>query len=110
MAKIAYTVGVTFSGEDRSAAWLAWLRGGHIAAVLAGGASDTEIVALDGPDRAFEVRYHFPSREAFTRYEKDHAPRLRAEGLRLFPPDQGVVYRRSLGEVLDQIAIRGHHT
>src|ERR1700719_4066818 len=63
MAKIVYTVGVTFSGEDLSAAWLGWLREGHISEVLAGGATDAEIVALDGTDLSFEVRYHFPSRE-----------------------------------------------
>jgi hypothetical protein len=68
--------------------------------VLAGGACDAEIVQLDGPEPAFEVRYHFPSRAAFARYEKEHAPRLRAEGLRRFPVEKGVVYRRSVGQVI----------
>jgi hypothetical protein len=45
------------------------------------------------------VRYHFPSREAFAAYERDHAPRLRADGLRRFPPERGVSYRRSVGVV-----------
>src|SRR5262245_12859878 len=102
MARIAYTVTVTFDVPDLAEAWLRWLRQGHIAEVLAGGATDAEIVALDGPGTAFEVRYHFPSREAFTRYEAEHAPRLRAEGLRLFPPERGVTYRRGVGEVTDR--------
>jgi hypothetical protein len=36
----------------------------------------------------------------FEDYERDHAPRLRAEGLRLFGPEKGAVYRRSLGTVV----------
>jgi hypothetical protein len=52
---------------------------------------------LDGPARSFEVRYHFPSREAFGRYEKEHAPRLRSEGLKLFPVEKGVEYKRTVG-------------
>ncbi|MGE3805561.1 MAG: DUF4286 family protein [Gemmataceae bacterium] len=81
--------------------WLDWLRGGHIAEVIAGGASSAAIVALDEPARAYEVRYLFPSRDAFERYEREHAPRLRAEGLRLFPPEKGIAYKRSVGAVLE---------
>jgi hypothetical protein len=100
MAAIAYTVAVTFPDPALAAEWLRWLTEGHIAEVLAGGACDAEIVQLDGPEPAFEVRYHFPSRAAFARYEKEHAPRLRAEGLRRFPVEKGVVYRRSVGQVI----------
>jgi hypothetical protein len=99
MPSITYTVTVAFDDSVLADEWLRWLTGGHIADVLAGGATDAELVELDGPTRAFEVRYHFPSRAAFALYERDHAPRLRAEGLRLFPPEKGVTYRRSLGEV-----------
>ena len=47
--------------------WLRWLRDGHVAEVLAGGATHAKIVELDsaGAGRSFEVRYRFPSREAF---------------------------------------------
>jgi hypothetical protein len=100
VASVVYTVGVTFSGEDCSADWLRWLREGHVAEVLANGAQDAEIVKLDAPSPTYEVRFHFPSREVFARYEKEHAPGLRAEGLRLFPPEKGLVYRRSVGEVV----------
>jgi hypothetical protein len=99
MAVIAYTVAVTFEDTALAEEWLRWLREVHIADVLAGGATDAEIVELDGPRRSFEVRYHFDSREAFARYERDHAPRLRAEALQKFPVEKGVAYRRSLGEV-----------
>jgi hypothetical protein len=97
MASIAYTVGVTFEDPALVVGWLSWLSKGHVADVLAAGASAAEIVELDGPTRAFEVRYHFPSRQTFEAYERDHAPRLRAEGLQRFPPEKGISYRRSVG-------------
>jgi len=99
-AEIAYTVAATFPDQPTADQWLAWLRQGHIAAVLAGGATSAEVVELDGPAHAFEVRYHFPARAVFDRYEKDFAPRLRAEGLKLFPVERGIAYRRSLGTII----------
>jgi hypothetical protein len=101
MGEVAYTVAVTFRDAGLAAAWLSWLRQGHVAEVLAGGATRAEVIALDAPAHAYEVRYHFPSREAFEGYEREHAPRLRAEGLRLFPAEKGVVYRRSVGALWD---------
>ena len=97
---VAYTVTATFADAAVADEWLAWLTGGHLAEVLTGGATDAEVIEQDGSPRSFEVRYHFPSREAFAAYERDHAPRLRAEGLRLFPPERGVSYRRSVGVVV----------
>jgi hypothetical protein len=102
VGEVAYTVAVTFTDRGLADAWLRWLRGGHVAEVLAGGAAAAEVVALDGPDTAYEVRYRFPSRAAFDRYEREHAPRLRAEGLRLFPADRGVGYRRAVGVITDR--------
>jgi hypothetical protein len=102
MADIAYTVSVTLPDESMAREWLRWLREGHIAEVLGGGACRAEVVALDQPPHAFEVRYLFPSREAFDRYEREFAPRLRAEGLRLFPVERGVGYQRTSGAVTDR--------
>jgi hypothetical protein len=99
MSEIAYTVAATFTDATVAEAWLGWLHRGHIADVLAGGATRAEIVALDGPDPAYEVHYRFPSREAFARYERECAPRLRAKGMSLFPSERGVSYRRSVGVV-----------
>jgi hypothetical protein len=94
-------VAVTFSDPALAETWLAWLHGEHLAAVLAGGAEQAEVVELDGGEgRSFEVRYRFGSREAFAVYERDRAPALRAEGLRLFPTEKGVVYRRWTGSVV----------
>ena len=106
MPELAYTVYTTFRDPALADDWLRWLRDGHIAAVLAGGASDGEIIELDpaadapAGSRAFEVRYHFPTRESFAFYEEEHAPRLRAEGLKLFPVERGVSYRRAVGVAL----------
>ncbi len=97
---LAYTVAVTFEDATLAEEWLRWLREGHIAEVLAGGATRADIVEMDGPGRSFEVRYLFPSREAFANYEVEHAPRLRADGLKRFPRERGVTYRRSTGAVL----------
>lgn len=101
MATIAYTVSVTFQDKALADEWVSWLSDGHIAEVLAGGATDAEIVQLDEPGLAFEVRYHFPSRTVFQQYENDHAPRLRAEGLERFPVEKGVTYRRSVGVIVE---------
>jgi len=100
MPAIVYSVFATFQDAALAVDWLRWLREGHIAAVLAGGASDAEIVQLDEPPLSFEVRYHFASREAFARYERDHAPQLRAEGSKRFP--EGITYRRAVGTVVDR--------
>jgi hypothetical protein len=99
MPAVVYTVAVAFTDSALAEEWLRWLRERHIGDVLAGGASDAEVVELDGPGRSFEVRYHFPSRQVFEDYEKVHAPRLRAEGLQRFPVEKGVTYRRSVGVV-----------
>jgi hypothetical protein len=97
---VAYTVAAVFADAAVADEWLNWLRGGHLAQVIAAGATDAEVVELDSEQgRSFEVRYHFPSREVFAVYERDHAPRLREEGLRLFPTQRGVTYRRSMGVV-----------
>ena len=90
------------AGRRYGGEFVAWLQGGHVADVLAGGASTAQIVALDQPAHTFEIRYRFPSRETFERYEREFAPQLRAEGLQRFPTDRGVVYRRTSGVVLDE--------
>jgi dipeptidase E len=98
--RIAYTVAVTFTDPALAESWLAWLHGGHLAQVVAAGALDSEVTELEAAQgRSFEVRYHFASREAFEHYQREHAPRLREEGLRLFPSEKGVGYRRTVGVV-----------
>lgn len=97
MPEIIYTLPDANLADE----WLAWLRGGHIADLLAGGATVAEIIAIDQPPLTYEVRYRFPNRQTFERYEKETAPRLRAEGLKRFPPEKGITYRRTVGEVVN---------
>lgn len=80
--------------------WIAWLREGHIAAVMRGGALSAEVVRLDGMEIRLEVRYMFVDRGSFERYEREFAPALRAEGSAKFPPGRGVSYERRVGEVV----------
>jgi hypothetical protein len=93
----AYTVTCTFPDDATRDAWLAWLRDGHLADVLAAGATGATVVVLDGDPPRAEARYTFADRAAFEAYERDHAPRLRADGLARFPPGGGLAYARTTG-------------
>ena len=99
MSQVLYTVRCTFEDPDVQEAWLHWLREVHAADLLRAGAIRAEVVRLDGDPPTCEAHYLFPSREVFDRYEADHAPRLRAEGLRRFPLSLGLTYERRVGEI-----------
>ena len=97
---IAYSVTCTFQNESLAREWLEWIESEHLAEVIAAGAIDAEVVILDGNPMRCEARYHFASREEFNIYEREHAPRLRNEGLKKFPLTRGMSYVRSMGEVV----------
>lgn len=94
----AYTVTGEFDDAAVAAEWVSWLEHGHLADVRAGGALEAVLVQLT--PLKFEVRYLFADAAAFAKYEQEHAPKLRAEGLSKFPPSRGVRMSRSTGEVL----------
>lgn len=104
----AYTVRTTLPRGEVFAAWVRWLGAEHVALVCEAGAQGAEIVVLDeapsGPLQSVEVRYRFASREAFATYEREHAPRLRADGLaelaRLGVAPDGTTFARWTGEVV----------
>jgi hypothetical protein len=50
-----------------------------------------------------EVQYVFPSRKAFDTYLRDHAPALRADGLKHFPPESGVTSTRQVAEIAAEL-------
>jgi hypothetical protein len=105
----AYTVSCDFDDPAVAVEWLAWLRDEHLGEVCAAGALDAEAVRLDPPPGVAarcEARYHFASRPDFQRYERDHAPRLRAEGLKRFPLERGLRYTRATGEVVAATVMR----
>jgi hypothetical protein len=97
---IVYTVRCRFDDGSVADRWAKWLVETHLADVCAAGALAAELVRLDGDPIVLEARYRFESREAFARYEREEAPRLRAEGLALFPIALGLHYERSLAELV----------
>lgn len=103
-----YVVRCTFDAPEPMERFFAWLRDRHVADVCAAGAVDAELVRLDPTQErphAVEARYRFASREAFLRYEREEAPRLRADGLAELAniglsPDR-VTFTRTTGDVVD---------
>jgi hypothetical protein len=100
---IEYVVRIECATEEHRGRMEHWLLGsgaggGHFADVLASGARTASLARFDDAPLTVEARYRFASRDAFAVYERDHAPRLRAEGRALFP--DGVRFERRLGEVL----------
>lgn len=94
MSRIFYDVQATMADEATAAAWLDWMRSKHLADVLAVGAARARVVRLDEA-MTFAAQYEFPDRDAFESYLRDHAPRLRAEGLERFGADAITYVRRS---------------
>lgn len=95
--RILYEVEASFTQEEAARRWEEWLRAKHIADVVAAGALEGKVIRLDSPTATLVAQYWFDSREAFDRYLADHAPRLRAEGIALFAPEE-VSYTRRIGE------------
>lgn len=91
----AYTVHCEHTNSDTHAAWVQWMLDEHLADVCAAGAQTAELI-VDG--LRCETRYTFADRAAFDAYERDHAPRLRDEGLQRFPLSLGLTYSRTTGE------------
>lgn len=110
MPSILYTVRTICPSAQARGRFLAWLSPNHIIEVMKGGATSARIV-LPLPDDAapgspepveravVETQYVFPSRKAFDDYIRDHAPALRADGLKHFPPESGLTYERQVAEI-----------
>lgn len=107
MPAILYTVRATCPTLQVRSRFLSWLVPGHVLAVKAGGAQGVRVVL---PDRTsdtapaiVEVQYVFPSRKGFDTYLRDHAPALRAEALKHFPPESGVTFERQVAEIATEL-------
>ena len=94
----------TFTDTSVADRWVAWLREEHIADVMKAGAIGATIVRVDGDNIRYDIRYVFDSRDEFEVYERDHAPRLREEGLARFPLSLGLSYTRAAGEIVGSFA------
>lgn len=103
MPRILYTVRASFPSLHVRGRFLSWLAPDHVETVKRGGADSVRITLYDPPTPdgrpALETEYTFPSRKVFEAYLRDHAPALRADGLKHFPPDSGVTFERRTGEV-----------
>ena len=101
-AGYCYVVRCTFAPAASPTAkrWLEWLRDKHLAEVLAAGALDAQIVRIDGPVEQYEIHYRFADKAGFEVYERDHAPRLREEGLARFPLNLGLEFERRSGAII----------
>lgn len=100
--KYAYVVRCELKTAEALDAYLAWLRDPHVADVRAAGAEAAEIVVFDrveGQLWALETRYVFASREAFERYEREGAPKLRQEGLEVAAKLGGIAIARRTGRI-----------
>jgi hypothetical protein len=102
---IRYTVACRFVTGDQELAqrWVQWLLTRHLQDVLDAGAQSAELIALDDELPHYEIDYRFPNRAALQRYLSESAPKLRAEGLRLFPLELGLEYRRTMGNSLHRL-------
>jgi hypothetical protein len=98
LASFFYEVLATARDDASGEAWAEWLNSKHIADVIAAGAKSGRLIKLDEPARTYAAQYEFESREAFDRYVRDHAPRLRTEGIELF--GDRLMYTRRSGEML----------
>lgn len=96
----AYTVRCELDDPAVAEAWIAWMRDEHLREVIEAGAREAMLVRLDGEPIACEARYVFESREAFERYEREEAPRLRRKGLEAFPLSRGLRYTRTTGAIV----------
>lgn len=82
--------------------YIAWLEDGHVDAVIGHGAHSAMIVRLEPAAARPRVmtQYIFPTRELFDRYVVQFAPALRADGLKRFPPERGITFERTTGEIV----------
>lgn len=103
MPSILYTVCTVCRDVAQRGRFLAWFSPNHVAQVLAGGAASVRIVlpdrVQDAAPAVVEAQYVFPSRRAFATYLRDHAPALRADSLKHFPPESGLTFERQVAEI-----------
>ena len=107
MPSLLYTVRATCQNVQQRGRFLSWLTPDHVLAVKAGGATAVRIVlpepAGGSAQAVVETQYVFPSRKAFDTYLRDHAPALRADAMKHFPPESGVIFARQVAEIATEL-------
>jgi hypothetical protein len=103
MPAILYTVRATCQNVQQRGRFLSWLSPNHLLQVKAGGATTVRVVLPDRADDTapaiVETQYAFPSRKAFDTYLRNHAPALREDAMKHFPPESGVMFARQVAEI-----------
>jgi hypothetical protein len=101
-----YAVTAICPTAEIAAEYVDWLtEGGHLQAVIDAGAVSAEAIRLDPPPNAPSTpvrivsEYRFKDRHAFESYEREHAPKLRAEGRERFE-SMGLRFERETGEIV----------
>jgi hypothetical protein len=77
-----FVLSVRVETDDRASLdkWSDWiLKSGHVSDVCKAGPVNAEITVFDGAPHHLEAKFRFESREAWEKYEREEAPRLRAE-------------------------------
>ena len=107
MPAILYTVRATCRDIPQRGRFLSWLSPNHLLQVKAGGATTVRVVlpdrANDNASAIVETQYAFPSRKAFDTYIRDHAPALREDAMKHFPPESGVTFARQVAEIATEL-------
>ena len=106
MPQILYTVRAACPTIHLRGRYLSWLVPDHVLLVKAAGATSVRVVLPDvaeGGPAVVETQYAFSSRQAFATYLRDHAPALRADGLKHFSPEKGISYERQVAEVAAEL-------
>ena len=88
--------------------WLTWMKQEHIPQVLATGKFEKAtlvrvLVEEEMGGVTYSVQYKTNSREALESYYKEHAPKLRAEGLKRFA-DKVLSFRTEL-QIIDEYSV-----
>lgn len=100
MPPVHYRVTATFSNAAAADRYLHWLTSGHVAEVCRLGRAEATVIRLRVEPPQVVGQYRFQSQADLQRYETEFAPRLRAEGAALFPPESGIRFQREYGDVM----------
>lgn len=102
MSQILYIVRATCRDAAQRETYRAWLVPHHTDGMLRYDATSVRVTLFDLAEdgtAALEAHYTYPSREAFETYVREHAPAMRGDSAKHFPPDCGIIFERRLGEL-----------
>jgi hypothetical protein len=103
----AYTVIVDLPDVQTRKGYVQWLANDHLAKVIDGGAIGADVIEIDADRVAqVEIRYKFANMADLDVYLRDHAPKLRAEGLAKWGSVAGMSIRRTIGSAAICLARR----